>query len=102
MAHDIVEQRFQILDAMGDAGDVGMNRDRHDSRIRCPLEVQAVELIGTALEKLLGRKVLQRVNDDVVGLYRVWNGRDGAMGRRDILRKIVDYPVRDVFDAVEA
>ena len=32
-------------------------------------KVQPVELIGAALEKLLGGKVLQRVDDDIVGLH---------------------------------
>ena len=68
MPDDVVEQRFQIFDAVRDTRNVGMNRDRHDPRIVCALEVQAIELIGTALQKLLGGQVLQRMNDNVIGL----------------------------------
>src|SRR6201998_2868673 len=78
MSDDIVEQRFQIFDAMGNTGDVGVNRDRHDPRVGFALEIQPVELIGAALEKLLGRQVLQRMDDDVVGFHRIGHGRDGA------------------------
>ena len=46
--------------------------------------------------------MLQRVDDDIVGLYRVGNGRYGAVRRCDILRQIVDHPVRQIFDAIEA
>ena len=68
----------------------------------CPLKVQTVELIGTALQELLGRQMLQRMDDDVVGFDRVWYRRDGAMRRCDILGEIVDHPISHVFDAVEA
>ena len=46
--------------------------------------------------------MLQGVDDDVVGLNRIGNGSDGAVRRRDILRQIVDHPVRHIFDAIEA
>src|ERR1700738_1604204 len=62
MADDVVEQRFQIFDAMRDTGDVGVNRDRHDPRIVCALKVQTVKLIGAALQKLLRRQMLQRMD----------------------------------------
>src|SRR6202140_2114078 len=44
VADDVVEQGFQIFDAVRDAGDVRMNGDRHDPGIGCALEVQPVEL----------------------------------------------------------
>ncbi|OIQ63374.1 hypothetical protein GALL_550850 [mine drainage metagenome] len=102
MADDIVEQRLQILDAMRDAGDVGMNGDRHDPRVGRALEVQPVELIGAALEELLGRQMLQSVDDDIVGFHRIGDCRHRAVWRRDVLRQVVDHPVRQIFDAVEA
>jgi len=46
--------------------------------------------------------MLQGVDDDVVGLHRIGNGGDGAVRGRNILRQIVDHPVRQIFDAVEA
>src|SRR3954454_5101011 len=64
MAENVVEQGFQIFDAMRNACDIGMNRNSHHARIGCALEVEPVELVGTALQKLLGRKMLQRMNDD--------------------------------------
>src|SRR6267142_2008704 len=69
MGDDVIEQSLQIFNAMRDTGDVGVNGDRHDPRVGCALEVQPVELIGTALQKLLGRKMLQRMDDDIVGLH---------------------------------
>ena len=42
------------------------------------------------------------IHDDIVGFHRVGNGRDGAVRRHNILREIVDHPVRQIFDAVEA
>ena len=65
-------------------------------------EIQPVELIRAALQELLGRQMLQRMDDDVVGFDRIGNRRDGAVGRGDVLRQIVDHPIRDIFDAVEA
>ena len=41
------------------------------------------------------------MDDDVVGLNGIGDRRDGAMSRCDILRKIVDHPVRHIFDATE-
>jgi hypothetical protein len=69
-------------------------------RIRRALKVQPVELIGTALQKLLGGKILQRMDDNIICLHRIWNCRDCAVGRCDILGKIVDHPVRQILDAV--
>ena len=46
--------------------------------------------------------MLQGVDDDVVGLDRIGDGGDGAVRGGDILRQVVDHPVRDIFDAVEA
>jgi hypothetical protein len=45
--------------------------------------------------------MLQCVNDDVVGFDRIGDGGDGAVRRRDILRKVVDHPVGDILNAVE-
>ena len=36
--------------------------------------------------------MLERMDDDVVGLHRIGNGGDGAVRRRDILRQVVDHP----------
>src|SRR4051812_15619151 len=53
MADDIVEQCLQILDPVRYAGDVGMDRDRHHPRIVGAFLIEAVELIGAALQELL-------------------------------------------------
>ena len=58
MGDHVIEQSLKIFDAMRDTGDVGVNGDRHDPRVRCALKVQPIELIGTAPQKLLGRKML--------------------------------------------
>src|SRR6516162_9880630 len=54
VADDIVEQSLQILDSMRHAGDIGMNRNRHDARIGGAFEIQPVELISTPFQELLG------------------------------------------------
>jgi hypothetical protein len=102
MADDMVEQRFQIFDPVRHAGDVGMDRNRHHPCIVGAFEIEAIELVGAALQELLGWQMLKRVDDDVVGLHRIGDGGDGAVRRRDVLRQIVDHPVGDIFDAVEA
>src|SRR5437660_7327063 len=53
MADDIIEQRFQILDPVRYAGDVGVDRDCHHPRIVGAFEIKAVELVGAALQELL-------------------------------------------------
>ena len=102
VADHIIEQSLQILDPMRNASDVGVDGDCHDARVRCCFKIETIELIGAALQKLLGRKVLQCVNYDIVRLHRVGNRRDRAVRGSDVLRKIVDYPIRHIFDAVEA
>ena len=39
MADDVVEQRFQVFDAVWHARNIGVNRDRHDPRVRCAFEI---------------------------------------------------------------
>ncbi len=102
MADHIVEQLFQIFDPVRDAGDVGMNRDRHHPGIVGALEVEPVELVGAAAQELIGCQMLQRVDNDVVGLHRIGNGRNGSVRGLDILRKIIDDPVCDILDPVQA
>ena len=102
MADDVVEQRLQILNAVRYAGDVGMDRDRHDPCIRSAFQVEPIELIRATLQELLGRQMLQCMDDDIVGLDRIGDRRDGPVRRGNILWQIVDYPVRHIFDAVEA
>src|SRR5271163_713461 len=59
VADDVVQQGFKVFDAVRNTGDVGMDRDRHDPRVAFAFEIKPVKLIGAALQKLLGRKMLQ-------------------------------------------
>ena len=38
------------------------------------------------------------MDDDVVGFHRIGNRRHHAVRRCDILRKIVDHPVGEIFN----
>jgi hypothetical protein len=42
--------------------------------------------------------MLQRMDDDIVGFDRIGDCGYGAVRRGDVLRQIVDHPVRDILD----
>jgi len=46
--------------------------------------------------------MLQRMDDDIVGFYRIGDCGYGAVRRGDVLRQIVDHPVHDILDTAEA
>jgi hypothetical protein len=46
--------------------------------------------------------MLQRVDGDILGFDRTGDRGDGAVRRGDVLRQIVDHPVRDILDTVQA
>ena len=44
----------------------------------------------------------ERVDDDIVGFDGVGDCGDGSVRARNFLRRIVNHPVCDILDAVEA
>jgi hypothetical protein len=65
-----------------------MDRQRHHASILVPFRIETIELIDAAPRELLGREMLQCVDDYVVRLDGVGNRRDDAVRRLNCLRQI--------------
>src|SRR5262245_14100779 len=97
---DVVVHCLEVLDAMGDAGDVRVHGERHHARVHRALRVQPVELVLAAGEPLLRRVVLDHHHRDIVELERVRDRDERARRRLDLVWLIVVDPVGDVLDAL--
>ena len=102
MRQQVRKQALEMADPMGDAGDVGMQADRHDPGDRGALRVQPLELVdGAAIEAVRG-ELLQDVHRDVVGLEGIGDRDERSGPGLDHHRLVVEHPVRDVQDALLA
>ena len=96
---DVVVEHLQVLDPVRHAGEIRVDRDRHDPGRRLALEVEAVELIPPAAQDLVRRLLLDGADDDVVDLDGVGHRDHAAGARLERHRLLVHHPVGDIFDA---
>ena len=99
VAANVVQQLFEVTNAVRYAGNVGVDRNRHDAGIVGTLGIQPVELVGAAGQKLVRPVTLQGINGDIIGFDGIGHCRDTAKGRRRCLWQVVQHPVRHIFDA---
>src|SRR5258706_6495889 len=57
---NVVEQLFDVADAMRHAADIGVQADRHHARARFALLIEAIEMIDAAAQPLLRGMLLQQ------------------------------------------
>ena len=80
------------------AAQIGINRQRQNFRALFAFGVEAVELIDSALEQVVGLVVGDRHHRNVIELHRVGQRHQGAVHSADCCRFIIIDPIADIFD----
>ena len=98
---DMGERGIECIDAVGHAGQVGMDGDRHHPAGLRAFAVEHVELPADHVAKLVGRAVLALEHRLVVDLLRIRHGDEPppVLERHHIGLIVID-PVADIFAAL--